>query len=334
MTKSLAAIPVAVGVALLGALHPVSQSRDLWIGVVAYSDPYSELMKSSPIDSSIGLEPIAALVGGRWWFRTHDNDVEMAIEATVGKIPAQWLPVGTELPSVWQAHRFNARNVTLRTSGPLSRARDDFELVVKTDLEIAREGKDTDYDPKGVAAAGDVNVRLFADLPASAHGELLRFLAPAMLAAERAEIGKRAGGAKGVEGAFPDDADTKRILNQLTTARFETYIAKTAMTSRDSVYIIEGSKSLATGHRDVPIVSIHTGAGARQDRSGKLHLLGSWSYLNSNENAHGNQPLAVLERNGVSCWLIGHALEGGTQYVLTRPGQIDPDGFAFTCDIK
>ena len=95
--------------------------------------------------------------------------------------------------------------------------------------------------------------------------------------------------------------------------------------------MIEGAKTFKT--RDV-VAILFTGAGVRRDSNGALHLLGTWSYLDANEWAHENRPLAVVERNSGSCWLIAHAQEGGQTYSLTKPGQIAPLEFTSTCDIK
>lgn len=80
--------------------------------------------------------------------------------------------------------------------------------------------------------------------------------------------------------------------------------------------------------------SMTTGAAARRDRAGALHLLGTWSYLDANESVIQSRPLAVLERNSESCWLVAHTTEGGNKYVLARPGQVELEKWAFRCDIK
>jgi hypothetical protein len=337
MRKTLATILIAVAIALSGNAPAAGDARDLWIGVVGLSDPYGNYARrrgSTAVDPSTVLRPIAALIGGNWWFTSYfqDDTVDRALRQALGKEPAQWLPPGTALPSNWQARLFDNRRVKVRATGPLRRLGDGYDentLVVNTDLKLTRARfTEPDVDAHGVATAGDVRVELFEDLPASTHAELLRFVEPNL----QKEIQRRVNEAKGIELEFPNDPDAKQMLGLFASAPFEVTLARTAIERGAPVYVIEGAKAVATKSNNG--ISIHTGAAARRDRAGALHMIGAWSYLNTNDNAHGNHPLAVLERNGESCWLIAHTLEGGYEYVLTGPGQIDPEKFTFTCDIK
>jgi hypothetical protein len=319
----------AVAIVLLSDAS-ASGPADLWIGVVSFRVPANSIGpgSSTALDPSTILEPVGALVGGKWWFDSRtDQTVTDALLESVGKVPAQWLPPGTDLPSRWRAHLFGERQVALRTVGPLDIVYESQDLFVASDLKLPRGARSTegDFGAQGIAVAGDVQVQFFTDLDASRHPELLRLFSARMLAAERAEIQRKAAG------VFPNDADIKLLMSQLASTPRHTNLAKIASQLGSPVYVIEGAKTFKI--RDV-VATLFTGAGARRSSNGALHLLGTWSYLDANEWAHENRPLAVVERNGRSCWLIAHAQEGGQAYSLTRPGRIAPVEFTSTCDIK
>jgi hypothetical protein len=333
VTKSLIVILIA-SATLLQRVAPVA--GNLWIGVVGFRVPYQSIGPQGQIvsDQSTVLEPVGALVGGKWWFdssRTNQT-VTDAVLKTVGTVPAQWLPPGTELPSRWQAHLPDGRQTTLRTFGPLDFVDGTQILVVASDLKLRRAESDEDeINARAVAVAGDVKVQFFTDLDASSHPELLRFSSARMLAAERAEIQRKAAEFKGLENKYLSEVDIKSLIGQLTSTPRQTNLAKTALLQGERIYVMEGAKTFKI--RDI-VAILFTGAGARRDRNGALHLLGTWSYLDANEWAHENRPIAVVERDGKSCWLIAHAQEGGQTYSLTKPGQIAPLEFTSACDIK
>lgn len=309
--------------AVLDNARVAGQPRDLWIGVVRYTDPYGQDFATRAVDSSTSIEPVGALVRGRWWhLATWDSRLEADLAQTIGKVPAQWLPIGTELPGQWQGRIFGRADVALRAGGPLFAARDDYELAVRTDYILPRaDYGDGDGDAKGVAVAGDVRVNLFVELPTNEHGELTRFLAKNMLAAERAQLVNQ-----GVDAYF----DVKDLARQTASTPLRNVSVRAATQGGTRVYFLEGSKLLRT--RD-SVVSLVTGAAARRDR-GALRALGAWSYLDTSDLGLGTTPLAVVERSGAACWLIGHIREGGVKYVLIRPGQIERNRFPFSCDIK
>jgi hypothetical protein len=195
-------------------------------------------------------------------------------------------------------------------------------LAVTTDLKLPRLEND-DSEPRGIAFAGDVELRLFADVLEERRGELCRFLAPSMLSAERAEIITRA--SKGQ----PSDAEAKLLSSRLASATLAIQTARTATHRGGSVYLIEGWKQIGAGDG---CTGMWTGAAARRDRAGALHVLGAWSYLVCDELHVDHKPLALLERGGTSCWLTAYIYEDGIEYVMSRPGRIDKD--EPTCDIK
>lgn len=341
MTKNVSVSLIALAIALCSD-DAVGDSRDLWIGVVEFRVPYQSYgpQGASPLDPSTVIKPVGALVGGRWWFDSRaDQRVTDALLEGVGKAPAQWLPPGTELAVNWQAHLIGGRQLALRTFGPLQIVDESQDLFVTSDLKLPRgaDANENDFGAQGIAVAGDAQVRFFTDLDASGHPALLRFLSAPLLAAERAEFHRRAAEAKGLraeglQDAFPNDAETTMLRSQLASTPRQTNLAKTSTQQGAPVYVIEVAKQFKI--RDGGVATLFTGAGARRDRNGGLHLLGTWSYLDANEWAHENRPLAVVERNGRSCWLIAHAQEGGQTYSLTKPGQIAPLEFTSTCDIK
>jgi hypothetical protein len=334
VVKVLAAVSIATLAALLGTAAVEGQSRDLWFGVVGYRPQYIDGVKiRSDIDPTTSLEPIAALSGGRWWFKSWRDDavVDDAIADALGKEPARWLPPGTPLPAAWHLHLFDGRRTRLRLAGSLYVANALMsEPVVDTDFAMPRTmQRDGDHDPKGLAAGGDVQVALFGDLPASRHAELLRLLTPHMLEVERAEIQRWLKGSTGIPVATAADAQVNATLSRFATTPLTVGLARVARQRNELVYVIEGDKRL--GPKDDPRFLL-SGAAARSV-DGALQVLGAWSRFPAGEFG-GSTAIAVVQRDGASCWVIGHGIEGGTRYVLTRPGQVDPKEHTFSCDIK
>src|SRR5262249_25771315 len=87
-------------------LDGAAQSSNLWVGVLQ-----DDL-----------LVPVGALVKGKWWHQDGaDDEQRRALYESLGKRPAQWLPLRAPLPKVWQARLFAspAMTQTLRIVGGL-----------------------------------------------------------------------------------------------------------------------------------------------------------------------------------------------------------------------
>jgi hypothetical protein len=323
MTKDVVAVLIAGVVVFSSEIPAHGGPRDLWIGVISYDFVEG---RSATSRFHAGLEPVAAFVDGKWWF--DDKNEPDAPHPVPGSVPAQWLPVGKELPATWQATLVDGRRVAIHPSGVLHVSGTFDHVVVATDLELPPLGRDDlDYTATGIAFAGDVDLRLFGDLPAAPQNALVRFLAPSIVQAERLEIAARA------SSDTADDlqkATAKVPDSRLIAAPFAIEIAKMA-TQRDGsrVDFIEGSRQLSG---DGICQATRSGAAARRDRAGVLQVLGAWSYLVCNELYIAHEPLAVFERGGARCWLVAHQYEDGLEYFLSRPGRAREEQSA--CDIK
>jgi hypothetical protein len=144
-----------------------------------------------------------------------------------------------------------------------------------------------------------------------------------MLTAERAEITART--------ADGDHADAKRLSAGLGAAPLTIETARSLTRNGESFYLIEGGRSFNNPDPN-GCTGMWTGATARRDRGGVLHAVDAWSYLVCNELHVNHVPLALLERDGASCWLLEWVYEDGSEFGLSRPTAIAKRESA--CDIK
>jgi hypothetical protein len=332
-----AAVLLALAVAPQNAPPAANSQRNLWIGVIIDAYQADPGLRDGP-KLNANLEPVAALIAGRWWIRDVDRREPPADPSDIEGL--EWVPKGAELPSFWNARLFDGRRLPLRTLGALHQTLPYEDYAATTDLAFPGQGASDDHESetKGVASIGSVNVQLFADIPERSREELLRFLAPSMLEADRNEIRTREREQAGLPDYKP--AQWAGIRNRLEGARLVVDTARWASSRGESFYVVEGSKSVGTAYviKDGKAIATGdycthtwTGAAARRDRDGKLHVMSAWSYLVCNELHVDHFALALLERDGESCWLSARLYEDGVERVLTRPGQMDaePD-----CDIK
>jgi hypothetical protein len=151
--------------------QPRPAGRDVWIAV---------------IDEDGGLEPVSALVGGRWWdfleaVRGDAAEPDRARRRFIEGLPqrgklteeSKWIPLGKPAPTSWQGHLLDGHQTLIRTPG---RLQEDIEgrFVLKTNLTAPLTNIAPGSVRKGVAVAGSVDVSVFLEVAESRQAELLR----------------------------------------------------------------------------------------------------------------------------------------------------------------
>jgi len=290
------AFVVVACLAIAPAVSGAAPSRDLWIGVLQ-----DDL-----------LVPVAWLVNGRWAFVDSDDDSQREeLYYAEGKLPAQWLG-GRALPSTWRAYLRNDPSKLVHVIGPLGHNRyDDEQRVVRTDsglLDVGGGG-----NAYGVAIVGSVGVRFFREAPESDRQEVVRFLATRAAQEARAAIERHAS-------SSAEDAQRWAALTDeaIDGGSFEVE-RMVAATERDGSVItyIEQIKYLMDDGM------VHVRATVSKPKSRALRLMEIQADT-SGGNYSGFEPLAILERDGISCWLT-MVLNEGSDYVLGQPRHTDND---------
>lgn len=276
--------------------------RDLWVGVIRYDDTSVE---GEATRVSSGIEPIGALVGGRWWF---------------GAEPETDQP----LPTTWQGFLFDGRRLDIRTSGTVRRTRFD-ELSVAADLPTPADA--TLYvgmGAAGVVVAGDVQVTFFEEMKDAERRVLFKSLAPALLRAEREEFARVA--------RFNGDQQMLRQAPRRPAYVYAEIDWETSLVATEA----DGSRvSVIEGVRREPKWSpIQVGAAARRTRTGKVEVLSTWASFTHDDMDVQHRPLAFVERAGRSCWLTNFAYEDGMEYGLFPPGLVGDEDARSQCEIR
>jgi hypothetical protein len=316
-TRTLCTLLLALAAGSVAAAQTrATASSNLWIGI-AFQDR--------------SLEPVAALVKARWWFDDQDQAPEQHVELRerIGRVPAEWLPLGTRLPAGWNVHMRNGRTARAHTSGPLKKdAIYDEHLRIATDGPHLDKPSDRDLDvwePIGIAVSGAVDVRTFSHTVGRKKEDARRFLEPAMLRAEQAAITRKQ--SAGDETSAPFMTVTDRKL-RTAKRRFEHDLAST-QADGSVVYYVEGGKTYGES----------TDCGTRARAAAIEDGAGTWKILDVQARTYcdlyvNHEPLAVLERDGSRCWLTLRQYEDGVEFALTQSKHLSFGEEPSNCRLK
>jgi hypothetical protein len=297
MKKQIAVLAVVwLALALTRSGVAAESSRDLWVAVLQ-----NEL-----------LVPIGAFVDGNWWYESspHDDlDRRLALDETLGKLPARWVPAGRPLPVTWQAFLVHGETRLIHLNGPLEEG-NSSTIGAPTDLVPPPHDEFAAFVTHGVAVAGAISVRLFSEIKEGQRPrDVLRFLDVPASKAELAAI--KARGKSAIENAQAWAALSDR---QIAAGPFAVeHMSSIAQRDGSTMYYIEESKA------PLPDCEVHVRATVVKNLSGRLRLTaieaepGCDNYVNLN-------PIAILERGGAACWITEQGLEDGVIFTVTRPG--------------
>lgn len=289
---SLVLAAAAAGAPVGVVLDSAAASPNLWVGVL----------------QDDMLVPVGALVRGKWWHQDKfDDDQRQVLYQSLGKHPAQWLPMRAPLPRVWQARFFKSPTVarTLHIVGGLRpHRRADEQYGVGVDLSLpAATPTDAVFSRKGVAWVGDVSVRFFEPVPQAQHA--------ALVAAADTEIQRAAPGSARMV-----------VERALSSARSD----------GTTFYFIEGASRFEPKDGRAAC-DFHPNATLLKDASGRLRVVDVSAVAACDGSVVSFEPLAVLDRGGSSCWLTavlpGNVVDG-VEYELAMPGHTG----RFDCTLK
>lgn len=305
-------------------------STNLWVGVLTYHGNSN----GEAISNRGGeFEPVGALVDGVWHFEREGDPDLVRLWASYGRTPPRWLPVGRALPRTWRAWLTDGRTTTFALKGPFrpTGAFDTARIAVSITLPAPTAGHSEQV--AGVAVAGEVQVQSFApfsgEVGQSGDDVPLELLRHAMVKAELREL------ATLVPLKLPGD-EGRRVLSAVTetaldAARYQYTMTRSVTTPAGAAYtVFEGSKALGAMNDCL----LHSGGATIVTPGTDPVVLGAWSYLNCNEIHVDHVPLAVLTRNGRSCWLFNYQYEDGQRLVLRPPGDVDYQKNDSACDIR
>ena len=293
-TASVVAAVLAAG--SIGRAAAPAPTRDLWIGVLQ-----DDL-----------LVPIASLVKGRWTFLdSNDDSQRRELYYAEGKLPARWVD-SRVLPRTWRAHLRNGDPKPVHVIGPLvHNPYDDEQRAVRTDSGLTDTGGGGNLF--GIAIVGAVGVRLFREAPGADRPAVAEFMAGRAAQEARAAVKRRSA-------STAEDASVWAELSdaQVDSGSFEVERMLSATLGDGSVVsYLEELKYLA------PDREVHVRATVLIPRSGRPRLVEITADTASGNNS-AFEPLAILERDGVSCWLTA-VLNEGESYVLGQPRHIAND---------
>lgn len=291
------AFAVAICLASVPVVRGAEPSRDLWIAVLQ-----DDL-----------LVPMGWLVNGRWGFLDKYDDAQREdLYDAEGKLPARWLD-DRPLPATWRAYLRSGTTKLVHVVGPLLHNRfDEEQRVVRTDSGLLDE--DGGGHRYGTAIVGAVGVRFFREAPEADQPEVVSFLATRAAQEVRKAI-KRAG----VSSA--ENAEGWAGLSDEAIDRGSFYVERMVRTTQRDGSVISYIELLKEPMDDC---TVHVRATVSKSKAGALRLI-EMTADTACDNYVGFEPLAILERDGVSCWLTTVLYEDGVEYVLAQPRHVVND---------
>lgn len=318
---------LAACLALLMALPAWAQpaARDLWVGVLMRENEETGLTRQ---DGRVALRPVASLVEGQWHAAPGvDPDLDDRLRETVGRVPAEWLPLGRRLPGNWRGWLNDGRPVPVRGSGPLTPRPIFDELMIDTDVRVTPTRQDGwSVEVAGVALEGQATVRPFVMAIGARHRTLATALTPALVDAEVERF------AAAPESGQPLSAERRPTRRQWQRATRELEpAAHLRRADGTEVAYLEGRATVAgfTGGCGESFSSVL--ATKRRGEPWRPVWQQAWLACDGLYIAH--RPLAEIERDGRTCWLAGARYEDGINFWLGPPNTLDDYPVA-TCDIR
>ncbi len=330
MRRAFAVMTLCASVSLLAQ----PGAGDLWVGVLVFDTGTGG--NATP-DADAEFQPVGALVDGAWHFEP-ENDAEAAVRLyrTFGRVPAQWLPLGRELPRVWRGWLTDGRVARFELSGPfrLRGWSDTYRVAARIrSPRITADRGVTDSTVAGIAVSG--NARVYPFSPFGDEEDDRNDVPPepirsAMLNVEVREI------ATALSRLQPGE-EFKRALAEVTVSRLRdasyahTMLRVASLPRGQRVTAFEGSKALGFSGG---CTHVHSGGAMATSDAGESVVLGTWTYLVCDELHVDHIPLAVIERNGRSCWVTKYQYEDGVRFVLAPPGIVNDDNLQQACSIR
>ena len=183
-------------------------------------------------------------------------------------------------------------------------------------------------DILGVAVSGRVVVYPFVDVKGPDRGQVSNVMRRAMVNAEVKEIATRTAGAQ--EPWLRTAAEIP--LARLAAGAYNVDVHRTATLAAGArTVVLEGFKSLTSAEG---CNSLRSGVAVEQRVAGPPRVQGAWTYLICNELSVTHRPLAVIERDGRSCWVSEYMYEDGVRYVLMPPGDVGDELPVSRCPIR
>jgi hypothetical protein len=320
---------VVAVVALMAATHLLAQppERDVWVGILTYDGASNGSVPAAP---GVMLRPVSALVGGTWRSESENGGDELE-SGSDGSV--RWPPAARDLPRSWIGWLIDGRREIFDVSGP-PRATGVFDMAgVAARVRPPRPPADAwSDDILGVAVSGRVVVHPFVDVEGPDRRQVSDVMSRAMVNAEVKEIATRTAGAdeSWLRTALRTAADIP--LARLAAGAYDVNVHRTATLAVGvRTVVLEGFKSLASTEG---CNSLRSGVAVEQRVGRPPRVLGAWTYLICNELSVTHRPLAVIERDGRSCWVSEYMYEDGVRYVLMPPGDVGDESPVSRCSIR
>jgi hypothetical protein len=273
---------------------------------------------------------VAIIDGKRWDGWPEQVGGSPTIPSDVDGISAEWLPPGRKFPTVWQAHLFNGNTLAFKATGMKRDVYGDLNIVTTNLTRAALSPTLRDFASEegvsGLAVVGDIKATLFRPMTRDEQKRVLTTLEPRLSEAELKAIANLSAesGESREEAAEFKEALTRPEGLIVTHA--------VAVTQNDNVrfFSVELDKRYAVPER-LPVYMTRFGATLSESASGNVQVLSLAAHIAGDKSA-SRFPIAVVERDGVQCWLAHDQLYEGFVLTLTSPGQLL--GASDNCGLK
>jgi hypothetical protein len=256
------------------------------------------------------ITPFGVVVNGALWTGWPDQNSQVEELPPLARIPDEWKPAGVDLPRLWNAHFIDGRH---RALTPLRVVRDYFsDIGLATDFPPVRQppGIPGGYAILGVATNGPDPVDVFRPVSRRLASQVLSRLEQELLnrESEAIEAETKKAEADGYVLRSPTPQARKRMKIEVETLR-----AAVDRTRTTWVYL-EGQKVYEP---DAARFVVRLAALLALPPNGSLEVKWTEVYV-AGELYVAASPLAIVEVDGRTCWIVQQNYEDGRGYVLAE----------------
>jgi hypothetical protein len=272
------------------------------------------------------ITPFGVIVNGMLWTGWPDQNSQVDELPDLARIPAEWKPPGVELPRQWRAHRFDGRHQTLTTQRVVRGYIGDIGLA--TDLpDPVRppDGIPGGYAIVGVATNGPDPIDVFRPVSKRLASQVLSRLEQDLFEGESGaiDVAKKSAEANGYVLKGPTPQVRRRAKIEV-----ETLVAAVDHNRTTWVYL-GGQKVYEPNTLDR--LTVRLAAVVALPPRGSLDVRWTNLYVVMDGLYSADIPLAIVEVEGRTCWIVQQDFEDGRGYVLAVPAEKTVGELGTTC---
>jgi len=261
------------------------------------------------------VTPFGVVVNGGLWTGWPDQISQVDELPTLIAIPTEWKPPGVELPRKWRAHLVDGRHQTLTPQRVVRGYVDDIGLSSDLANPVRpQDGTRGGYSIIGVATNGPDPIDVFRPVSKRLASQVLSRLEPVLVAreSEAIEVARKRAEAEGYVLRVPTPQVRKRMKIEVETLRAAVDPHRTTWVYLEGQKVYEPN-SVNLVVRLAALLALPPG--------GSLDVKWTGVYVPLDLLHVAAIPLAIVEVEGRTCWIVQQVFEDGREYVLAEAAE-------------